>query len=250
MRGFIIPTLVALTLAACGGGEASLDASSGAPPDGDWQLVEGISVVAGYPITLLIAGSEVSGRAACNSYFGTVAVNSVAVSFNDLGQTEMGCEPTVMEAEATYLSALASAEAFLLAGDRLTLSGPEGELVFEPVAPIPTAALIGTRWVLETLIEGETASTVGGDPATLLLTADGTLNGSTGCRTLTGRWLENGDVIVVPELTANGDCPQDLFRQDSQVVTVVGDEFRAAVEGNLLTLTSMGGDGLVYRAEG
>ncbi len=105
-------------------------------------------------------------------------------------------------------------------------------------------------WILETLIEGETASTVGGDSATLLLTADGTLTASTGCRALTGTWLENGGVIVVPTLSADGECPSDLTRQDSLVVTVVADEFRAEVEGDRLTLTSMGGDGLVYRAEG
>lgn len=202
-----------------------------------------------YPITLSIAGGEVSGNSACNSYFGTVVIDGATVSFDGLGGTAMGCAPAVMEAETIYMSALASAETFLSTGDRLTLSGATTELVFEPVAPIPTADLIGTHWILETLLEGETASSVGGDPATLLLAADGTLTGSTGCRTLTGRWLENGGVIVVPELSVDGDCPEDLFRQDSQVVTVIGDRFRAEIDEKLLTLTATGGDGLVYRAE-
>lgn len=145
--------------------------------------------------------------------------------------------------------ALASTENFLIAGNRLTLSGPDFELDFEPVMPVPTAGLVGTSWVLDTLIESEAASTVAGDTATLLLDADGMLTASTGCRTLTGRWVENGGVIVVPELTADGDCPDELWKQDSLVVTVIGDEFRAEVDGNRLTITSMGGDGLVYRAE-
>jgi heat shock protein HslJ len=84
----------------------------------------------------------------------------------------------------------------------------------------------------------------------LLLSADGDLTASTGCRTLTGRWQEGGGVIVVPELAADGDCSDDLARQDSLVVTVLGDEFQAEVNGEQLTLTSMGGDGLLYRVQG
>ncbi|MEA2001312.1 MAG: META domain-containing protein [Actinomycetota bacterium] len=82
------------------------------------------------------------------------------------------------------------------------------------MTPALTAALVATLWTLETLIKGETASTVGGDPATLVLAADGTLAASTGCRTLSGTWVENGGVIVVPTLSADGECPADLSRQD------------------------------------
>ncbi|MEA2001304.1 MAG: META domain-containing protein [Actinomycetota bacterium] len=250
MRLLIVPTLAALVLAACGGGEASSDVSSRGIPDGDWRLAEGVTVVADFPITLSIAGSDASGRAACNSYFGTVVVNGSAISFGQLGQTQMACEPAVMDAETTFMTALGTIERFDVSGDRLTLSGTSPDLVFERVVPVPTADLVDTLWILETVIDGDTASSVGGDPATLLLAGDGTLTASTGCRTLTGRWLENGGVIVVPELAADGECPSDLSRQDSQVVTVIGDEFRAEIDGNVLTLTSMGGDGLVYRAEG
>lgn len=251
MRSYLVTLIVlALALTACGDGSEDLDTSSWPRPDGDWELVEGVPTVDGYPITLSIDGPAVSGRAACNSYGGVAVVNGSAVSFGEIGQTAMGCEPAVMEAEAAFLSALQAAENFRLSGDRLVLTGAPADLVFAPVQPVPTSEFIGTSWVLETLIEGDTASSVAGDPATLLLAADGTLTASTGCRTLTGRWLANGGAIIVPELSADGECPDDLWEQDSLVVTVVGDEFRAAVEGDRLTLTSMGGDGLVYRAAG
>lgn len=248
MRHVIVFVALVLALAACGEGE-TLDTSPWPRPDGDWQLTAGIAPVEGFPITMSINGTEVSGRAACNSYFGTASVDGSAISFSELGQTAMGCEPEVMAAETAFLTVLGLVESFDYAEDGLVLSSPEGDLVFRQVVPVPTAELVGTNWVLETLIEGETAANVGGDPATLLLAADGTLSGSTGCRTLTGSWLESGGVIIVPELSADGECPSDLARQDGLVVTVVGDEFRATVDGDLLTLTSMGGDGLVYRAE-
>jgi heat shock protein HslJ len=249
MKNLIVFVTLTLVLAACGEGEVTLDTSSWPRPDGDWQLVAGLTLVDNYPITMSIDDTNVSGRAACNSYFGTVTVNGSAVSFAELGQTAMGCEPAVMAAEATFLTMLGLAESFEYAEGGLVLETPQGDLVFHEVAPAPTAALIDTTWMLETLLEGETASSVGGDPATLLLGADGTLSASTGCRTLTGSWLENGGVIIVPELSAEGECPDELWKQDSLVVTVVGDEFSAEIEGDRLTLTSMGGDGLVYRAE-
>jgi heat shock protein HslJ len=254
MRRFIVPTLIALILGACGGGEAASSSSTepSAPtvPDGDWDLIDGISVVAGFPITLSIVGSDVSGRAACNSYFGNAAFDGTTATFGEFGATAMACEPEVMAAEAAFLTALGMVETFAVSSDDLTLSTQLGDLVFGRVVPPPTADLVGTTWVLDTLIEGEAASSVGGDPATLLLTADGTLIGSTGCRALTGTWIENGGVFIVPTLSADGECPGDLAKQDSLVVTVVGDEFRADVDGDRLTLTSMGGDGLVYRAQG
>ncbi len=226
----------------------TVDTSSWPRPDGVWELSAGLSMVDGYPITMSIDHAGVTGRAACNAYFGTVTVNGSSISFGELGQTAMGCEPAVLAAENAFLTVLQLVSHFEFAEGALVLSSPEGDLVFKPVAPVQTAELVDTTWVLETIIEGETASSVAGDPATLLLGTDGSLTGSTGCRTLNGRWHESGGVVIVPELSADGYCPEQLSDQDSLVVTVVGDEFRAVVDGEILTLTSMGGDGLVYRA--
>lgn len=241
--------LLILLVAACSGGGEADEGGASAHPDGDWQLTSGMDLVDDFPITMSINGVEVSGRAACNSYFGTVQGDGTAISFGEMGWTEMGCEPDVMRAETTFLTMLGLVESFDYAEGGLVLVGPQGDLVFDKVEPIPTAELIETTWVLETIVEGETAASVGGEPATLLFAADGTLTGSTGCRTLTGRWVDNGAVIAVPELSADGECSRDLVRQDGLAVTVVGDEFRASIDGDRLTLTSMGGDGLVYRAE-
>ncbi|MDH4307848.1 MAG: META domain-containing protein [Acidimicrobiia bacterium] len=247
----------AVVVAACGGGEpagepantSSLPDTTATPsgPDGDWRLIDGLDLVDDFPVTMAVSGSQVGGRAACNSYFGTATVSGSSISIGQLGQTEMACEPAVMELESAFTAALMAADTFSREGDRMTLTGPSVELVFELIPPIPTADLVGVTWVLDTVIQGETASSVAGDPATLVLNADGTLEGSTGCRSLEGRWQESGGVIVVPELSADGECPPELADQDSQVVTVVGDEFTPQIDGDRLTLTSMGGDGLVYR---
>jgi heat shock protein HslJ len=86
-------------------------------------------------------------------------------------------------------------------------------------------------------------------PATLVLSANGTLEGSTGCRRLRGRWVEREAQIVVTRLAATGHCPQAENPQDAHVVGVLGDGFTADVEGRELTIFSArGGSGLTYRA--
>ncbi|HSO50114.1 MAG TPA: META domain-containing protein, partial [Acidimicrobiia bacterium] len=134
--------------------------------------------------------------------------------------------------------------------DQLTLTGAGVELVFNKLPPVPTAALTNTVWVLETLIEGDSASSVGGERATLELFTDGSMLGSTGCRNLHGRYVVSGAEIQMPEFAAEGECPQELEAQDGMVVTVLGDGFRVLVEGEVLTLTSAGNLGLIYHAEG
>ena len=92
-------------------------------------------------------------------------------------------------------------------------------------------------------------SSVSGVRATLELFSDGSMLGSTGCRTLNGNYAIAGAEVQMTELTAHGDCPSELVDQDTQVVTVLG-SFRATVVGETLTLTSAGNMGLRYRDEG
>ena len=74
--------------------------------------------------------------------------------------------------------------------------------------------------------------------------------GSTGCRDLHGRYEVVRAEVLMTEMAAEGECSPELQDQDGLVVTVLGDGFRPAVIGQDLTLTSMGGLGLAYRAEG
>lgn len=154
-----------------------------------------------------------------------------------------------MAAEAIYMSGLGAADSIELDGERLVISGPGVELRFEGLAPPPTAELVDTVWVLETFVSGEVASAPVGEAATFELRSDGTLSGSTGCRGFKGTWVERGDEIVTPSLaTTDEACPPELESADSHVLGVVGDGFRASVEGDQLTLSDDGGLGLVYRA--
>ena len=256
MRVAVLLT-IALFLAACGsdGEETSTDSGSPSGADGSWTLVSGsvgeepIPLTPDYPVTLTIEGSEIGGRAACNSYGGTVAIDGSSIEIGELAWTEMGCEPAAMETEQAFLGALVVVDTFGVVGDTLTLTGGGSELVFARDTPIQDAALVGVVWTLDTLIEGEAASTTLGETATLVLDEAGTVLATTGCRELTGEYVVSGSEVVVTSATMAGECPAELADQDDLVVTVLTDGFTAEIEGNRLTLLPMGGDGLSYTSE-
>jgi heat shock protein HslJ len=244
-----------LVLALFASGCSILTGDSGdLPVVGDWELVTGtageevVPLVPGYRITFSSDGSTFGGTAACNAYGGSINTEARALSFEELFVTEMACRPELMAAEQAYLSALQLVNATTRDGDVLLLSGDATELWFVAVAPVPQEALVGTPWILETLIDGETATSAMGDAVTLDIRQDGTLTAGTGCRTLTGTWIATGDEIATPELGAEGECTAQLERQDGHVVGVLEGGFTVDIDGDRLTLTAAGEQGLVYRA--
>lgn len=258
----------ALALAACGTDEPSLSndpgdsTSIGQEPDdsltmdGAWVLtaatVDGATLLLDdqYRVTLTIDGSEISGRAACNSYGGAVSIGEGTFSAGELVQTEMACEPAVMDIESAFMKGLVGVTGWARSGETVSLTGEGVEYTFELLPPVPTAALIGTTWVLDTIIQGDaaTSTAAGADPATLLLDADGTFTGSTGCRDLSGEYVVSGDTVQFTSFGAHGECRSDVEWQDGQVITVLGDGFTVAIDGDRLTVTSSGGEGLSYKA--
>ncbi len=250
MRKLLLLTALALATAACGDVGENVSGSA----MGAWELESGrlqgtaIEIVPGFRITLTLEPGQVGGRSGCNSYGGAVAINATSIEFGEISHTLVGCEPPVMAAEQAYLAALLASDSIERAGDGLVLTGPDSVLRFRLLPPVPTAELVGQEWVLESLIEGDVVSSVGGEPATLLLGTDGSLTGSTGCRTLTGTYVLSGDQVNATRLAADGMCSPDLADQDGHVIEVIGDGFTAVIDGDRLQLSSIGEMGLVYRA--
>jgi heat shock protein HslJ len=250
--------LVAIVAAQLVGCASTPPASGGGPVDltGDWQLSSGtvdgapFPVVDDWPITLSVEGRDIGGRAPCNHYGGKIVVDAQGSRLEMGAMTAMACEDPVMAAEAAFVAALPRIRGGTREGDRLTLLGPGVELVFDRLEPPPVADIVGTDWTLESLVTGDVVSSVAGAPAMLRLEDDGTFSGGTGCRTFTGRWVQAAGGITPTELAMDQtECPQDLAGQDSHVVSVL-EGFRPTVDGQTLTLTGLGGDGLIYRAGG
>jgi len=248
---FIVAAL-ALVVAACAqpakpAGSLSVDSI-----DGDWVLVSGVGMVEGAAITISFDGSQIGGRAACNTYGGSADIGNGTIAIPASGpdgtffMTEMGCDQQIQASEQAFVQALFAVTAWSIDGGQLHLTGPDIDLVFESVAPIEAADFVGTEWVLQSLIDGESVSSVAGDEATLFLDEDGTVTGSTGCRTLTGTWVVRSGEVFFPEFGADGECSSDLFEQDGFIVSVLGDGFRPEISGNRLEVTDASGWGLIY----
>ena len=131
---------IVVLVAACGG--ASVPSVPSVPPaalepGGEWLLTAGtvdgqqLTLVADAPVTFVVEGSNVSGRSACNQYFGQFALVDGHVSLSGLGGTEMACEEPIMTLEGAYLAGLAKVDAARMDGDALVLTGPGTELRFE-----------------------------------------------------------------------------------------------------------------------
>ena len=240
-------------LAACTAVSGASTAPGSASAGGAWVLISGsgpggeIRIFDDHRVTLTIQGGEVGGTSACNQYGGTIAFSGNAVRIGEIGGTEMACEPDVMQTESAYAAALMAVIRWGRDGDELRLTGEGVDLRFALLPAVPDEEIIGTSWVLESLIQGEAASSVQGE-AFLMLTADGTFTGMTGCREIRGRYIVHGDLIDFVELAAEGDCPAELEAQDSIVIEVLEGGFSATIDGMSLTLSDNAGQGLVYRA--
>lgn len=224
-----------------------------------WVLVEGtgpdgpIPLVEGWPVTMNVADGTVSGRAACNGYGGDVAIDDDGgFTVGELYTELAGCEPAVEDSNSAFLGALELVATVELdvGGSALVASGPDVDLRFEPAGAPPEAELVGTTWVLESLVIDDVTTPAEGRPARLRLDPDGTLTGGTGCRELSGEWTINGAEIRLPSFAAGGECRPALADQDGHVVTVLGDGFTADIADGRLVLASRGGLGLVYVAAG
>jgi heat shock protein HslJ len=209
-----------------------------------------VKIIADHPITLTLEGSRVEGTAACNLYGGEFATQGNRFTLSETHMTLMGCRPAVMEAEYTYTAALLNVDEIERGEDTLLLRGPDSELHFELLPPVPTAELVGTEWLLESLIEGTGPEGIAieADPARLMLHEDGTVSGTTGCRKLSGEWTERGNEILFSTFSADGNCSAARREQDDHVVNVLGDGFVPEIDGRTLWLTSRGGFGLHYRS--
>jgi heat shock protein HslJ len=222
--------------------------------EGAWELTQGtydgepIVLPEGSRITLTIEGDELGGTSACNQYGGTYELDGWSITIGALSMTEMACDEPIMAAEAAFLAALADVDT-VEPSRSLWLTGPSSDLQFGIVPPVDDAAIVGTVWILDSIITGDAVSSVMGEPATLELADDGTLAGSTGCRAFSGTYAITGDEVQVTQLvTDDRACPDELAGQDDHVLDVLGDGFTAAVDGARLTLMD-GTNGLGYTAE-
>jgi heat shock protein HslJ/LysM repeat protein len=89
-----------------------------------------VNVLLDTEVTAEFQGSQVTGSAGCNSYFGAYESDGNSLTFGVIGATEMYCAPEeLMAQEGEYLAALESVTAYQIKGDTLELTSADGERV-------------------------------------------------------------------------------------------------------------------------
>ena len=129
MSGMPYPQRAVLTLDSqeyrgCGGEARSL--LTGA----EWRIedVMGGGVVDGAEVTITFDETgRISGRAACNRYFGGYQLTGEGVSFGQMASTQMACAPSLMTLERKMLDALGQVQRFDFdeTGALLLIGGPQ-----------------------------------------------------------------------------------------------------------------------------
>jgi heat shock protein HslJ len=132
-RWIVLLPLVALVLAACGddGGAETT------PLEGTtWTLVrvDGTDAVPDATAQLTLEDGQASGSSGCNSFSGGYTLDGDQISFGPLGATQMACEEPLMTQEATVFAILGTSASYAIEGDELTISSPEGSLVYRAEA--------------------------------------------------------------------------------------------------------------------
>ncbi len=63
----------------------------------------------------------IRGNTGCNSFFGSYTLDLYALSFSDIGQTEMACDEPIMATENAFMQALRNTGSYSLQENILTL---------------------------------------------------------------------------------------------------------------------------------
>jgi heat shock protein HslJ len=259
MRRFLIGAAVVLMAAGCGDQVGT--ATGGGDLTGRTFLSESVTedgesreLVEGTRIRLEFTDDgQVRANAGCNHLFSDVRIGADRLEVGMVGGTEMGCDPPRHEQDGWLTAFLEGDPAWELDGDRLTLRSDTIELVLlDRRVADPDRPLLGTRWVVDTIITGEVASsmTAGTEGQAWLEIGDGRFTASSGCRDVDGaadvsdERLRFSDAVQTDPI-----CPPELVAVDEVLLTILTGEVGYEITANRLRLDHPDGVGLGLHAD-
>ncbi|OLF19088.1 hypothetical protein BU204_02980 [Actinophytocola xanthii] len=265
--GLLVLVLFAAT--ACGAratDEPAGDAARQPAPGGEelWgkQYVLTKATVDGKPHTLVADtvlslqftdDRRVVANAGCNTMGGPLSLDEGRVVVQGLSTTEMGC-PGPLDEQDDWLAGFLDSEPTwqLTEESGLTLRAGRTELLLTDKAVAePARPLVGTLWTMDTLIDGETASstTAGVPPATVRFT-ETEVEVFTGCNSgSAGYRFASGQATIEQLVLTRKACSPDVMRQEQAVVGVMSGTVELTVDSDMLTIDHPSGKGLRLRAE-
>jgi heat shock protein HslJ len=259
--------LLALLLAAgaCGRGpvsQAGATDSGGEQPWGRTFLSTSVTengqpkpLVDGTRITLnfVADGHRLGAQAGCNQMGGPASFEGGHLVVGDMATTDMGCDPPRHAQDEWLARFLTSRPQWSRSGSTLTLDNGTTRIVLEDreVAD-PDRPLQGTKWVVDTIVDRDTASSVpAGAEAHLTFEDDNRFGGNTGCNGMGGNSVvhEDRSTITFSEvITTKMACDDDRMRVERAVLATLDGDVAYRIDANVLRLDGPGDHGLRLRA--
>lgn len=195
-------------------------------------------------------GSRLSASAGCNSMIGKVSRGDGKLTVKDLETTGMGCDPARHAQDDWLAKLLQDKPTWKLTGDKLTVSKGTTEIVLQDRETAqPDKPLDGTKWSLESVISGQTAShTVGSEQAHLTIGGE-RVTGSTGCNSFQGIVAKSGNKLTFGELGMTlKACSGEKGKLERTLLAALKGELTYTIEANQLRLRDAKGNGLDFTA--
>jgi heat shock protein HslJ len=255
--GVLLLAATAVPSAACGDGAAPAGAVLlGRTFLSDTVTVDGAArpLVAGTRIRIaFLPDGRLTVNAGCNILGGMATVQADRLVVEDLGGTEMGCDPPRHAQDEWIAGVLTADPAYVVDGARLRLSAGTTvvELIDRAVAD-PDRPLSGTPWVLDGVIDGQSVSSVpAGVRATLRIEGGKLTVAVEGCNGGGTDVQIDADTLQLGRLVMTDmACAAPAASVEAMVESVLVDEVTYTIQAAALTLQHTGGKGLTFRADG
>jgi heat shock protein HslJ len=208
-------------------------------------------LVPGTQVRLSFNGGQLGASAGCNMMSGTYTLDGERLLLANAGVTEMGCDALRQAQDDWLFRTLGGQPTLALNGNDLTvtLGATVINLLDREVAD-PDLQLVGPLWTVESIISGETVSSVPqGARATFQFGANRTVDLQTGCNAGGGSVAVDGNTLhFIDIVTTDRACVGAAGELEAAVVRLLS---AAAVDyqidAQVLTLRA-GDEGLQLRA--
>lgn len=124
MKTFILTFFAALLFIACDETKKVIDVAGNVQLSGAYKIssIDNKAVAENAPTFNFFAlDKSIKGNTGCNSFFGNYTTDLYAISFSDIGSTEIACDQPIMDTENAFLNALRNAGSYDIENSILTI---------------------------------------------------------------------------------------------------------------------------------
>jgi heat shock protein HslJ len=258
MRWIMAAASAALVITGCGDDEFGGSRDELQLPNGRTFLSTSVTeggdsrpLIEGTTIRLEFAGGGLRVHAGCNHIgFSEARQEGDRLVTDQMSFTEMGCGRERADQDEWLANFLTSEPTMRLDGDSLWLTSQDTtiELLDIEVAT-PDRPLVGTRWRINTVIDGRSENSYNSEAeAYLIFGDDGTVQGRTACNSFGARYEVDGSKLSVSRLVTTAvACGGYGAIIEEALFRVLRGNSTIDIETSQLTLTSADGSGVSLR---